>query len=182
MLLLLLCGCAHTWSPKQVPEISLEIASPLDGQYSVSLINNQPNTTPQLFAGIGGHTHYANYNEWTQFYIDTFSKELVKRGVKVGADSPNQIKIALSRFAFFQGFWVLRVNMEIRLESGDGKWQKVLEETDTSGWSMGRAFGSVMYHSMEKLLKDQAVLEMMRVKPVASGSVQAAPDSTQEAQ
>ena len=147
VLLLSLFGCAHTWSPKEVPEIALESVGQLNGQYTITFVNNQLNTAPQVFAGVGGHTHYANYNEWTQCYIDTFSKELVKRGVQVTSDSSNTMKVALSNFAFIQGFAKVRVNMLVNLESGDGKWQKTYEETDTSGWSMGRAFGSAIYHS-----------------------------------
>lgn len=168
ILLFAVNGCAHTWSPKQVPDISLESVAPFSEQYSVSLVNNQPNTTPQIFAGVMGHTHYANYNEWTQFYVEAFAKELEKRGVKVGSDSPNIIKIALSNFVFIQGFAKVRVNMMVKLESGDGKWQKVYEETDTSGWNMGRAFGSVIYHSIEKLMRDQEVLRMMRPSQVVA--------------
>ncbi len=162
IMLVILTGCAHTWSPGHAPEIGLDAVSQYQGNLSVDLINNQPNTTPQMFAATGGHTHLANYNEWTQFFIDDFTKELTKRGVKVSKDSLNKIKIKLSDFAFFQGFSKVRVNMKVQLESGDGKWSKLYEETDTSGWSMGRAFGSVIYHTIEKLLKDPEVLNMMK--------------------
>src|SRR4030042_2742172 len=158
-----LSGCAHTWSPSQIPEIDLSAVGSYQQDLSVDLINDQPNTTPQLFAGISGHTHYANYNEWTQFFIDNFTKELTKREVNVSKDSPNKIRVKLSNFAFFQGFAKVRVNMTILLASGDGKWSKTYEETDTSGWSMGRAFESVIYHTIEKLLRDSEVIDRMKV-------------------
>ena len=158
-----LSSCAHTWSPGQVPQIDLSAVGPYQEELSVDLINNQPNTTPQLFAGIGGHTHYANYNEWTQFFITTYADELTKRGVKVSQDSLNKIKIKLSNFAFYQGFAKVRTNMTVTLTSGDDKWSKIYEETDTSGWSMGRAFGSVIYHTIEKLLNDSEVVDKMKV-------------------
>jgi hypothetical protein len=158
----LLSGCAHTWSPSQVPAIGLDSVGAFKEDLSVNLINNQPNTTPQLFAGIGGHTHYANYNEWTEFFIRDFGDELAKRGVKVSQDSPNKMKVKLGNFAFFQGFAKVRVNMTVQLESADGNWAKTFEETDTSGWSMGRAFGSVVYHTIEKLLRDNEVISRMK--------------------
>lgn len=159
-------GCAHTWSPGQIPAINLNVVGSYQQNLSVDLINNQPNKAPQLFAGIGGHTHYANYNEWTQFFINNYDTELTKRGVKVSKDSPNKIKVKLSNFAFFQGFAVVRVNMTIQLQSDDGKWSKTFEETDTSGWSMGRAFGSIIHHTIEKLLKDPEIIA--RMGPISS--------------
>ncbi|HTZ17339.1 MAG TPA: hypothetical protein VMB78_02755 [Dissulfurispiraceae bacterium] len=164
-------GCAHVVNPKEAPEIGLDAVGPFQAGYSVQFINNQPDTTPKLFAGIGGHTYLANYNEWTQFYINQFSKELTKRNVTVSNESTNVMKVALSQFAYFQGFAVVRVNMTVKLESSDGKWFKVYEETDTSGWSMGRAFGSVVYHSIEKILHDREVIERMRVNPVVISPV-----------
>lgn len=160
--LILLSGCAHTWSPGQAPEIGLDTIDRFQGNLSVQLINNQPETKPKLFAGIGGHTHYANYNEWTQFFIDTLSKELTKRGVRVSNNSTNKIKVKLSNFAFFQGFAKVRVNMTVLLESGDGKWSKQYEETDASGFSLGRAFGSIVYHTIEKILKEPEILDKMK--------------------
>jgi|GEM_PF-4795858 len=158
----ILAGCAHTWSPGESPDVALDVVGTYKENLSVELINNQQNTTPQLFAGVGGHTHYANYKEWTQFFVNKYESELTKRGVAVTKDSPNKIKIKLYDFAFFQGFAKVRVNMKVHLESGDGKWSKVYEETDTSGWSMGRAFGSIIYHTIEKLLKDPEVTARMR--------------------
>jgi uncharacterized lipoprotein YajG len=160
---LFLVGCAHTWSPGSVPEIGLDTVSQYQEKFSVDLINDQPITTPALFAAIGGHKHYANYNEWTQFFIDDFTKELTKRGVNVSKDSPNKLKVRLGNFAFFQGFAKVRVNMTVVLTSADGKWSKTYEETDTSGWSMGRAFGSIIYHTIEKILKDPEVMSKMRI-------------------
>jgi len=162
-LALLMAGCTHTWSPGQAPPIPLEAVGPLETGLSVELINNQPNTTPQLFAGIGGHTHYANYNEWTEFFIRYWTEELIKRNVAVTSQSPNKILVKLDSFAFIQGFAKLRVNMKIDLSSRDETWRNTLDETDTSGWSMGRAFASLIYHAVEKMLTDPGI--MARMKP-----------------
>jgi hypothetical protein len=52
--------------------------------------------------------------------------------------------------------------MKIHLSSPDNTWSKVFEETDTSGWSMGRAFGSLIYHAVEKMMMDPEVMTRMR--------------------
>jgi len=69
-LVVLLAGCSHTWSPGQAPPIPLDVVKARDPGLSVDLVNNQPNAIPQLFASVGGNDHYANYNEWTQFFCD----------------------------------------------------------------------------------------------------------------
>lgn len=161
-ILFLLAGCAHTWSPKQAPPVPMNSVGPLGPGLSVHLVNDQPLTTPQLFAALGGHTHYANYNEWTDFFIRYWGEELMKRGVAVGPQSRNSISVKLDDFRYYQGFAKIRTNMRIHLSSSDNTWRKDIEETDTSGWSMGRAFGSVIYHTVEKLMRDPEVLGRMK--------------------
>ena len=164
MVALLLGGCAHRWSPGQAPPVALETVGPFEKGYSVHLSNNQPDNTYHLFGGAAGHTHYANYNEWTDFYVKYWGDELAKRGVEVTDKSPHKIAVKLDDFLFVQGFAVVRTNMRIHFSSPDG-WKKDFEETDTSGWSMGRVFGSLIYHSVEKVMKDPEV--MGRMKPSA---------------
>jgi hypothetical protein len=161
-ILFLLAGCAHTWSPKQAPPVPMESVGPLGPGLSVQLKNDQPLATPQMFAAIGGHTHYANYNEWTDFFIKYWGEELKKRGVAVDSQSKNAISVKLDDFRFYQGFSKVRTNMKVHLSNPDNTWRKDFEETDTSGWSMGRAFGSVVYHTVEKLMQDPEVLGRMK--------------------
>lgn len=164
ILLLLITGCARTWSPEHVPPIPMEAFGALGEGLTVELINDQPNKTPQLFWGAGGNTFYANYNEWTEFFIKYWGEELTKRNVIVSSQSPNKIRVKLDSFMFIQGFAKLRTNMKIHLSNPDNTWTKVLEETDTSGWSMGRAFGSLIYHAVETVMKEPEIIG--RMKPV----------------
>ncbi len=57
-------------------------------------------------------------------------------------------KVKLSNFAIIQGLAKVRVNMVVQLSSVDGTGSKTYAETDVSGWSAGRAFGSVIYHTI----------------------------------
>lgn len=162
LIVVFLAGCAHTSVPKQIPPLDLSVVDKYQENLSVELINDQPNATPVIYAGVGGYTYYANYNEWTQFFIDCYTEELVKRDVLVSKDSPNKLKIKLSNFSFIQGWAKVRANIVVQLSSGNGEWSKTYEETDTSGWSGGRAFGSVIYHTIEKFLKDPEVIDKMK--------------------
>ncbi|OHB36388.1 MAG: hypothetical protein A2099_06825 [Planctomycetes bacterium GWF2_39_10] len=155
-------GCAHYLHPNQVPPISVTEVASYQENLSVNLINDQPDTTPNVFVG----KFYVNYNEWTQFFIDSYSAELTKRGVKVSKDSPNKIKVKLSGFNPYPITGNPRVNIVVQLSSIDDKWYKIYRERDFSGWSWGRAFGSVVYHTIEKLLKDPELLNRMKTSDV----------------
>jgi len=159
---LFLNACAHRWSPGNAPPIPMETVPQFSEKLSVELVNDQPDTEWKLFAGVGGHTHYANYNEWTQFFVNYWSEELTKRGAEVSPESKNKILVKLDHFQFFQGFAKVRTNFSITLTNPDGSWKKEYEETDTSGWSMGRAFGSLIHHSVMKLMMDPDVLDRMK--------------------
>ena len=161
--LLFVSGCATISKPGSIPAIGLDRVGSFKENLSVDLINDQPNTTPQTYAGIGGYTYQANYNEWTKFFIDNLGEELKKRSVDVSETSPNKLKVKLSDFDFIQGWAKVRVNMRISLQMPDKNWSKEWVATDTSGWNGGRAFGSVIYHAIEQLLKDSQLIELLRV-------------------
>lgn len=160
---LALVGCTHSLKPGSVPQIDLNKVGTYDKKYSVDIINDYEDATENIFGSIGLHKYSANYNLWTQFFVDQYKDELKKRNVVVSKDSPNKIKIKISDFAMMQGMWVIRVNMKVRLEKSGEDWRKEWVESDVSGWSGGRAFGSVMHNAIQKLLEDSEVLNKMRI-------------------
>jgi hypothetical protein len=161
--LLFMSGCATITKPGRIPEIQLGTVGAFSEKLSVELINDQPDVVPQVYAGIGGNTFLANYNEWTRFFINNLAEELKKRGADVSETSPNKLKVKLSDFAFIQGWAKVRVNMRISLNMPEKNWDKEWVATDTSGWSGGRAFGSVIYHAIEQLLEDSKFIELLKV-------------------
>jgi hypothetical protein len=160
--LFLLGGCAHTWSPSSVSPVLLETVGPLGPGLSVHIVNDQPLTTPQLFFTDVGHTHYANYSEWTDFLIRYWGEELTKRGVAVGPNSPNTISVKLDGFWAHHYVVVHTAGMRIHLSSTDNNWSKELEETDTSGLGLGGALGGVVHRTVEDLMQNPEVLNLMR--------------------
>ena len=149
---LFMVSCAHYSVPKQVPEVPMDSVGGYDQKYSVDLINDQPDTSDHLYWAMGIHRYYANYNVWTKFFIDYYKNELEKRGVEVSENSPNKMKVRLSDFALMTGFAVVRANIKVKLESEDRSWVKEWVESDSSGWSGGRAMGSTLYRAVERLL------------------------------
>jgi hypothetical protein len=158
----LISGCAHTWSPSSVSPVPLETVGLLGPGLSVHIVNDQPLTTPQLFFTDVGHTHHANYSEWTDFFIRYWGEELTKRGVAVGPQSRNTISVKLDGFWAHHYVVVHNAGMRIHLSSPDNTWRKELVETDSSGMGLGGALGNVVHRTVEKLMQNPEVLNLMR--------------------
>ncbi len=133
------------------------------GQLSVHLINNQPDESDQVTFESGRVKYVANYNEWTQFFVDVWTIELKKRGVNVSPESPNKILVKLSDFSTEVGFAIVKENVLITLKSSDGSWSKVhngyhkmgLQGTDDS-------VDAAVLSSMVAFLKDSEVIDQMK--------------------
>lgn len=164
LFLLVLSGCSTVSQPGNIPDIGLTDVGPFAKTLSVALVNNQPDKSNEIYAGIGGHTYYANYNQWTQFFIDRLGNEMKKRGVNISDISPNKLRVKLSDFAYMQGMWVVRMNVKISLEMPEKNYKKEWIATDVSGWSAGRAMGSVLYRAIEQILRDPEIMNLLQTK------------------
>lgn len=160
--LLFLAGCATVSRPGSIPEIKLENIGRFESPLSVDLINNQPDRAENKYAGIGLNSFCANYNEWTQFFIDKLGEELKKRGATVSQASQNKLKVSLSDFAYAPGFATVRAGIRFSLEMPERNWKKEWVASDVSGWSMGRAFGSVIYNAISQLLEDPEFIGLLQ--------------------
>jgi hypothetical protein len=161
--LFLLGGCAHTWSPKPVSPVPMESVGPLSPGLSVNLVNDQPLTTPQLIGTDMGHSHHANYNEWTDFFIRYWGEELTKRGVVVDTKSRNTISVKLDDFSFNHvHVWVVFGGMKVHLSSPDNTWRKAFSEFASSGAGLANALGNDINLIVEKLMRDPEVLDRMK--------------------
>jgi uncharacterized lipoprotein YajG len=161
--LFLIGGCAHTWSPSSVSSVPMETVGPLGQGLSVHFVNNQPLTSPQLFFTDVGHTHHANYNEWTEFFIQYWGRELTKRGVAVGPQSPNTIFVKLDEFFAHHYFAVYVAGMRINLSNPENTWRKELIETNSTVMgSLPGTLSNAVRLSVEKLLQNTEVLDRMK--------------------
>ena len=161
--LVALVGCSHTYHPGKAPEVSLIYVGAFERSYSVDLIHDQPDTTVHLFSAGRDGKHYANYNEWTTFFLNSFKKDLKKRGVKVTSGSPNKMKIRVSDFSYRHRFFKVRVYMTLTLSDPDGSWSKEIRATAASAASTGRAYGGIIHNTILGILNDREVMERMRI-------------------
>ncbi len=162
---LIMAACAPvTISPNKIridPNINLDLIGTYEKKLSVNLINNQPDSTIQPIPHPTGKFR-VNYNEWTQFYIEQWEEELIKRGVNVSGDSPNLIKVKIYDIEFF-GKWELYVRMMIELEDKSGTWSKKIKSISMDNWTGKGALINMFTRSIEKLLEDIEVIDKMRM-------------------
>jgi len=157
--LLVLSGCATPLHPGSGMNISTDIVGPFSGEYSVELINNQADKTQHKFF----RNFTADLNEWTQFLIDELSEELEKRGVEVTPESPNKFMVRVVELKSAESFAAIRMFITVSLSNNDNSWSKEIVANESSGMSAGRALGGVIYRANEKMLKDQEIMNRMRL-------------------
>jgi hypothetical protein len=148
--------------PGSTPPVTLDTVAAYEEPYSVYFVNAQPDTEQKLFGSMGIHDYTADCNEWTEFLVSLLTEEFKKRGADVSADNGNVINVIVSDFAYITGMWSVRTNVKITVSTPDGTWSKVYSETDTSGWSMGRAFGSLFHHFVIKVMEDEEFMGQIR--------------------
>ncbi|MHC4470211.1 MAG: hypothetical protein ACYS99_04540, partial [Planctomycetota bacterium] len=97
---LFLSGCTHHVIPDEndVEQIGLDEVGKFGEPLSVRLVNDQPNSEPYEFHISETGSWFVNMNEWTEFFIRQYAKELGKRGVTVSGKSPNELKVRLDHF------------------------------------------------------------------------------------
>jgi hypothetical protein len=159
LILFFLGGCTHTMSPRQIPPVPMESIGPLGPGLSVHLVNDQPLITLQLFESDVGHKWYANYNEWTDFFIQYWGEELTKRGVAVNTQSRNKISVKLDKLWTTHIFAIYNSGMTTHLSSPDNTWRKEFIEVSTS---IRRDWSKAIYNTVERLMKDPEVLDRMK--------------------
>tara|TARA_B100000315_G_C14568773_1_gene584350 strand:- start:1395 stop:1913 length:519 start_codon:yes stop_codon:yes gene_type:complete len=157
---LALLGCATPLHPGTGMKVSLNLIGPFSGKYSVELTNDQPDKTPhKLFRHFTG-----DLNEWTQFLIGELSEEFEIRGVEVSPTSPNKFKVRVVELKSAESFAAIRMFITVLLSTADNSWSKKIEVNESSNWSAGRALGGVIYRANEKILKDQEIINRMRLQ------------------
>ncbi|MHC4470210.1 MAG: hypothetical protein ACYTDY_04955 [Planctomycetota bacterium] len=153
LVVLALVGCKHYITPPDdMDEIELETVGKYKEPLSVHLINGQKDVYFH-YIDAGMHDYYLNYGEWTKYYIDQLTKELLKRGVVVSEKSPNKLTVKLSHFNQYRGFYTGGTKVEVHLAS-DG-WNKSYEEKDGG-------YENNVHDSIQKLLADPEFIARMR--------------------
>ncbi|MHC4859422.1 MAG: hypothetical protein ACYTDY_04950 [Planctomycetota bacterium] len=159
---LFLSGCTHHVIPDEndVEQIGLDEVGKFGEPLSVRLVNDQPNSEPYEFHISETGSWFVNMNEWTEFFIRQYAKELGKRGVTVSGKSPNELKVRLDHFQVMVigNPYGGRQKVEVHLASGS--WTKDYAVLDKTGF--GGDFNPVIRTSIMRLLKDPEVGARMK--------------------
>lgn len=153
-------GCAHTWSPGTIAAVPMESVGTFQKGLSVHLVNDQPLVVPQQFFTDLGHTHHANYNEWTGALISSWEAELRKRGAVAGPEGRNTVNVKVDGFEA-RHYFIHRVKIKIHLAAPERGWQKEVAASDTSGLGLGGALENAVFKGVEKMIKDPEIVDVM---------------------
>jgi len=115
--LALLTGCVTEYRPDtSVPFAAIHEFS---SKNSINLINGQPSTERQFFAG----KTYANMNEWSNLAIRITSRELSKRGMTVRNNAQKSLTLSIVSAKTTAGIVMINsdISMTVRASNGYSK-------------------------------------------------------------
>ena len=175
-MMLLLCGCSFVFHPKKhtaynsEPEagsnpidivLSMDRVGPYPEGCSVWLVNNLTDSGEEAFKKGRGNTFSVNYYEWTEFFIQEWREQLIKRGVDVTPQSPNVLYVALQSFDWEQGAFVIKSELEVKIFKQGAGW---LRTYYGHARRPGHNFNAAVYQTIGELLDKEDVVNQMRVE------------------
>jgi hypothetical protein len=164
-LLLVLSGCASEKVYVPSLERQFEPIPEFTSTKSVALSNEQPSTALVEYSSVNNHHWKANLHDWTDAALRMTQRELVKRGMQVGAGNPKTLKLAITSVTYETAFW-----------SGKGETLTVMRATTRDGYSaeytgrsatytfidMARQTDYSMMNAVEQLLSDPRIVSYLQ--------------------
>lgn len=148
-------GCTLTYERSEVA-ISPERIQTINANGAVTLVNGQPNTTPENVWRAGGTKVMADYNTVTQAIVDQMSGELSRMGNSVKGGGSKKITVAVNRVDAFTKFVVNSCLIKARVTLGSGKVIDI-DVHDNTGGNATRAINSAVAISVIKILNHPEV-------------------------
>lgn len=178
--------CTLVIKPRRVKPILVEQTRNPTGSYSVMIDNDQYDNTEQLIAeSISYYEEYdyfkkksvpkyfhnklcVNYNEWTEFFVSSWIREMSLRGIPVDKESPNRISVQLWGFEHGDdpaSVFRIQAHAKISLSRTDNTWEKTIEGMGYSRWTVSGAYENLVKEVVQALMRDPEVLAQMKHVP-----------------
>ncbi len=158
---LLACGCTikhdYQWREYKIAPDRVSAPSTLGRGSAVSIINAQPNAESKMLGYIGGHQYYGSLNQLTDAVVTQLSQELGSRNVKVSDNAPKTLKVAVLNTKYTLGSWMLRVEMDLRVEAEDG-YARTINVSNRSPGTVDGGFNGAVALGVIEILNDPKVI------------------------
>ena len=162
---LLTCGCTikhdYQWREYAIAPDRVSAPSTLGGGTTVSIVNAQPNAEPKMLGHLGAHQYYGSLSQLTDAVVTQLSQELRSRNVTVNENAPKKLQVAVLNTKYTLGSWMLRVEMDLHVEAGDGYARTISVSNRTPGTVDGGLNGAVALGVIE-ILNDPKVIAYLR--------------------
>ena len=160
--LVVLTGCvSYNYIPKPDTHKFDAIDNEFNSNKTLSLINNQPNDTPQLHFEAGANKFYANYNKWTDVAIQVLDRELTKRDATIRENAGDYIKVSIISAEALPKFWTFGAQMTLEAELSNGYSASYIGTT-SSGWTTYfRSMDGALMRAVAAMLNDPEVVKFL---------------------
>lgn len=160
ILLFLLGGCTHHYIPN-ASTFKLDAITEFSSNNTISLVNAQSSTEDVLFASRGAHKFYGNFKKWTDTAIEISKRELNERGMNIEDDSQKSLKLSIETVNATFGFWVLRCEVTLKVETSDGYVKSYLGD-NRSPASLYRAADGAVMRAVTEMLRDEKIVTYLK--------------------
>ena len=154
--LMMFGGCSHYYVP-DASTFKLDAIKEFSSSNSISILNAQTSTKNVLLATNMGHRFYGNLQSWTETAITITQRELINRGMKIEKDVPKILNLSIESAEGTFGAWVLRFEITLKVETGDGYVQTYLGDNRSPATLFRAADGAVM-RAVAEMLKDEHII------------------------
>ncbi len=161
--LIVLTGCSisHNYIPKSDTHKFDPIDYEFNSDKTLSLINNQPDETPQLHFEAGVHDFYANYNKWTDVAIQILERELTQRDATIRENAGDFIKVSIINAEALPEFWTFGARMTLEAELSNG-YASTYTGVTSSGWTTySRSMDGALMRAVAAMLNDPEVIKFL---------------------
>ena len=159
LVLLVTVGCTHHYVPN-ASTFKLDDIREFSSTNSIWLENAQTDSEDLLFATQGAHKFYGNLQKWTKTAMTITEQELTKRGMLVTANSSKHLKLSVSSINGTFGFWVVRVETTLEVETADGYVNTYIGDNRSPAGLYRAADGAVM-RAVAEMLRDGNIVDFL---------------------
>lgn len=154
-------GCAQRIQVTPRPEtFKLDSITEFSSANLISIENSQTSSEPVAFATYYEHEFLANFKEWTESAIAITQRELSLRGMKIGYNESKKLHLSVVNIRGTFGFAVIRVELILRVETGDGYVTEYIGDNRSPATLYRAADGAVM-RAVVEMLRDQKIVEYL---------------------
>ena len=151
-------GCAHdyVWKEYRIEPERISLGTLPPGT-AVTLVNDQPDTEIRKLGSLGWHHWDASLSQLTDVVITQLSQELANRGAVIREGADKTLKIAVLDGKYTEGMWIMRTEMLVRYETGDGYMQKAEVANRTPEGGVAYGYNSAIAVVVINILNDPAI-------------------------